>query len=72
MARQRTVRVISLFIIGATLIVGTGMAYRAFMAPWSGDVREPMVAAAFVGVTYFIFCLVGLRWAERREQRGGN
>ena len=70
MARQRMVRVVSLFIIGATVMVGTGMAYRALMAPWRGDVREPLVAAFFVGVTYFICCNVGLRWAERRERHG--
>ena len=70
MSRQRMVRIAVLAMIGATLIVGTGMAYRALMAPWRGDVREPLVAAFFVGVTYFICCLVGLQWAERRERRG--
>jgi hypothetical protein len=70
MARQQKVRIVSLFIIGAIVMVGTGMAYRALMAPWRGDVREPLVAAFFVGVTYFICCNVGLRWAERRERHG--
>jgi hypothetical protein len=71
MARKRTVRFVVLFILGAMLIGVTGLAYRAFMVPWRGDVREPIAAAVFVGATYFICCLVGLRWAEYRE-RGGR
>jgi hypothetical protein len=50
MARKRAARIVVLFIIGALVAVGTGVAYRAFMAPWRGDVREPLIAAAFVGV----------------------
>ena len=53
MARKRAARIVVLFIIGALVAVGTGVAYRAFMAPWRGDVREPLIAAAFVGVAYF-------------------
>ena len=68
MARKRAKRIVVLFTIGALVAVGTGMAYRAFMAPWRGDVREPLVAGAFVAVAYFIFSLLGLKWAERREE----
>jgi hypothetical protein len=68
MARKRAARIVVLFIIGALVAVGTGAAYRAFMAPWRGDVREPLIAAAFVGVAYFIFSVLGLRWIERREE----
>jgi hypothetical protein len=68
MARKRAARIVVLVIIGALVAVGTGVAYRAFMAPWRGDVREPLIAAAFVGVAYFIFCVLGLRWIERREE----
>jgi hypothetical protein len=57
-----------LSIIGGLVALGTGMAYRSFMAPWRGDVREPLIAAMFVGVAYFIFSLLGLRWYERREE----
>ena len=38
------------------------------MAPWRGDVREPLMAAFFGAVIYFFSCMLWLRWAERREQ----
>ncbi len=68
MARKRMVRIVWLSIIGTLIAVGTAWAYRAFMAPWRGDVKEPLIAAMFVGVAYFIFATVGLRLAERREE----
>jgi hypothetical protein len=68
MARKRSGRVIALFFIGAVLVIGSGLAYRAIVAPWRGDVREPLIVAAFVGVVYFITLLIGLRWFERREE----
>jgi hypothetical protein len=68
MARKRGKRIVVLFIIGALVSAGTGMAYRAFMAPWRGDVGEPLIAAAFVGVAFFIFSLLGLNWVARREE----
>jgi hypothetical protein len=68
MSRKRAERIVVLSIVGTLVAVGTGLAYRAFMAPWRGDVREPLIAAAFVGVAYFIFCVLGLRWIERREE----
>ena len=68
MARKRAARIVVLFIIGALVAVGTGVAYRAFMAPWRGDVREPLITALFVGVAYFIVILLWLRRTERREE----
>ena len=68
MARKRARRIVVLFIIGALVAAGTGMAYRAFMAPWRGDVREPLISALFVGVAYFVVCLLWLRRTERREE----
>ena len=62
MARKRAKRIVVLFIIGALVAVGTGVASRAFMASWRGDVREPLIA------DYFIISLLGLRWIERREE----
>ena len=67
MARKRA-RIVVLFIIGVLLAAGTGMAYRAFMAPWRGDVREPLISALFVGVAYFVVTLLWLRRSERREE----
>ena len=69
MARKRVVWIVLLSIIGTLLAVGTALAYRAFMAPWRGDVKEPLIAAMFVGVAYFIVLNVGLRLADRREER---
>jgi hypothetical protein len=66
MARKRA-RIIVLSIIGVLLAAGTGMAYRAFMAPWRGDVREPLISALFVGVVYFVVSLLWLRRMDRRE-----
>ncbi len=68
MTRKRVVRIVALSIIGILITAGTALAYRAFMAPWRGDVKEPLIAALFVGVAYFIFTMVGLRWTERREK----
>ncbi len=68
MARKRARRIVVLSIVGALVVAGTGMAYRAFMAPWRGDVREPLISALFVGVTYFIVCLLWLRRTERLEE----
>jgi hypothetical protein len=68
MPRNRPKRIVVLIIIGALVAAGTGMAYRAFMAPWRGDVREPLITALFVGVAYFIVTLLWLRRIERREE----
>ena len=67
MARKRA-RIVVLFIIGILCAAGIGMAYRVFMAPWRGDVREPLITALFVGVAYFVGCLLWLRRVERREE----
>ena len=68
MARKRARRIVVLSIIGALLAAGVGMAYRAFMAPWRGDVREPLITALFVGVAYFVASLLWLQRIERREE----
>ena len=68
MASKRAVRIVWIAIIGGVLATGVGMAYRAFMAPWRGDVREPLISALFVGVAYFIVSLLWLRRTERREE----
>ena len=68
MVWNRPKRIIVVFIIGALVAAGTGMAYRAFMAPWRGDVREPLITALFVGVAYFVVSLLWLRRIERREE----
>ena len=68
MARKPTVRVVLLIIVGALIVLGIGMAYRALMAKWRGDVREPLMAAFGAAVIYFVCSMLWLRWSERRER----
>jgi hypothetical protein len=68
MVWNRPKRIVVLTIVGALVAAGTGMAYRAFMAPWRGDVREPLISALFVGVAYFVVSLLWLRRIDRREE----
>ena len=68
MSRKQAERIVWLLITGILLAAGTGTAYRALMAEWRGDALEPLITAAFAGVTYFTLCLLGLRWAERRQE----
>ena len=68
MASDRAKRIAWLLVIGTFVSVATALAYRAILAPWRGDVREPLIAALLVGVTFWMICLIGLRQADRREQ----
>jgi hypothetical protein len=68
MERRRAKRIACLAVTGSLVVVATGTAYRALLARWRGDAREPLIAATLVGMTYFIFVLVGLRLVERREE----
>ena len=68
MASKRTARAVLLIVVGALIVLGIGLAYRTLMAPWRGDVREPLIAAFFGAVIYFVSCMLWLRRAERREQ----
>jgi len=67
MTRREKVRNVILFVLGAFIVVGTGLVYRAFIDRWEGDVRAPLVAAAMAGITYFVLTLLTLSWVERRQ-----
>jgi len=67
MTRREKVRNVSLLVLGAFVVVGTGMAYRAFVDRWKGDVRAPLIAATFAGIAFFVSTVLTLSWAERRE-----
>jgi len=67
MTRREKVRNVILFVLGAFIVVGTGLVYRAFIDRWEGDVRAPLVAAAMAGITYFVLTLFTLSWVERRQ-----
>ena len=60
-------RVLGLSVLGAFVVVGTGLVYRAFVDRWEGDVRAPLIAAAMAGVAFFVVTLITLSWVERRE-----
>ena len=67
MTRRTRGRVLSLSVIGAFVVVGTGLVYRAFVDRWEGDLRAPLIAAAMAGIAYFVLTLFTLSWVERRE-----
>jgi hypothetical protein len=67
MAQRTRGRALGLTVIGAFIVVGTGLVYRAFIDRWEGDVRAPLVAAGMAGITYFVLTLVTLSWVERRQ-----
>jgi hypothetical protein len=67
MMRRTRGRVLRLSVLGAFVVVGTGLVYRAFVDRWEGDVRAPLIAAAMAGVSFFVVTLITLSWVERRE-----
>jgi hypothetical protein len=44
-------RVLGLSVLGAFIVVGTGLVYRAFIDRGEGEARAPLIAAAMAGVT---------------------
>ena len=67
MTRREKVRNVSLLVLGAFVVVGTGMAYRTFVDRWKGDLRASLIAATFAGIAFFVSTVLTLSWAERRE-----
>jgi len=67
MTRRTRGRVLGLSVVGAFVVVGTGLVYRAFVDRWEGDVRAPLIAAAMAGIAFFVSTVFTLSWVERRE-----
>jgi hypothetical protein len=67
MTRSKRGRNLGLSVLGAFVVVGTGLAYRALVDRWEGDVRAPLIAAAMAGIAFFVVTVFTLSWAERRE-----
>lgn len=67
MTRREKVRNVSLFVLGASIVVGTGVTYRGIVDRWTGDPRGTLIAAAFAGIAFFVSTVLALSWAERRE-----
>ncbi len=69
MKRTRAGLIAGLVILGALLMVGTAVAYRAIVDRWGADPRGTLIAAATVGVSFFISMNLLLAWDERRRGR---
>jgi hypothetical protein len=69
MSRARGALIFGLFVIGTFLVALTALAYRAIIERWSGDPRGTLIAAATVGISFFISMNLLLAWDERRRQR---
>jgi hypothetical protein len=61
----------SLAALGALLVLGTAAAYRAIIERWEGDPRGTLIAAATVGISFFISMNMLLAWDERRRRSLG-
>jgi hypothetical protein len=68
MARKRTKTVVGLMILGILLVGATGTAYRAIIERWEGDPRGSLIAAAVVGLVFFVSMLSMLSVSERRQR----
>jgi O-antigen/teichoic acid export membrane protein len=68
MTRREKVRNVILLVVGAFIVVGTGLTYRAVVDRWKGDPRGTVIAAAFSGIAFFVSTVLTLSWAERREE----
>jgi hypothetical protein len=69
MRRSRTTVIFGLFVLGALLALATALAYRAIIDRWGADPRGTLIAAATVGISFFISMNLLLAWDERRRQR---
>jgi hypothetical protein len=72
MRRSRAALIFSMFVLGALMVVATVLAYRAIVEHWGADPRGTLIAAATVGISFFISMNLLLRWDERRRQRLGH
>jgi hypothetical protein len=61
----------SLAALGVLLVLGTTAGYRAIIERWEGDPRGTLIAAASVGISFFISMNLLLAWDERRRRKLG-
>jgi hypothetical protein len=69
MTRKRAVTLVGLVILGVLVVGGTATAYRATIEHWQGDPRGTLIAAAIVGISFFISMVSLLSWLDRRQLR---
>jgi hypothetical protein len=72
MSGSRTALIFSLVLLGTFLVVVTALAYGAIVEHWGADPRGTLIAAATVGISFFISMNLLLAWDERRRQRLGR
>jgi hypothetical protein len=61
--------ILGLCLLGVVVTGLTATAYRAVIERWEGDPRGTLIAAAVVGISFFISMVTMLSWTERRQQR---
>ena len=71
MPRTRARLIASLVVLGVLLTGGTVVAYREIVERWGVDPRGTLIAAATVGISFFISMNLLLAWDERRRRRLG-
>jgi hypothetical protein len=59
-------------VAGVLVAAGTAWAYQAIVARWGADPRGTLIAAATVGIVFFISMNLLLAWDERRRRRLGR
>ena len=72
MPRTRAALIASLVVLGLFLTGGTAVVYRTIVERWGGDPRGTLIAAATVGILFFISMNLLLAWDERRRRRLGR
>jgi hypothetical protein len=61
-----------LVVFGVLLVAGTALAYREIVYRWGADPRGTLIAAATVGISFFISMNLLLAWTERRRRGRGR
>jgi hypothetical protein len=72
MRRTRAGLIAGLVILGGLLMAATAVAYREIVERWGADPRGTLIAAATVGISFFISMNLLLAWDERRRRRSAS
>jgi hypothetical protein len=72
MRRTRAGVIAGLAVLGGLLMIGTAVAYREIVERWGADPRGTLIAAATVGISFFISMNLLLAWDERRRRRSSS
>jgi hypothetical protein len=72
LTRKRLITLLGLLILGVIVVAATAIAYRAAIEHWEGDPRGTLIAAAIVGISFFISMVSMLSWTERRQRLKGS